>query len=310
MRIAAALGGNALLRRGEEPTADNQRRNVCIAAQALVPLAMAHDLVITHGNGPQVGLLALQNAAYKPDEAHPLDVLDAETEGQIGYLIEQALRNLLPADRPCATLLTQIEVDPQDPAFRTPTKPIGPVYSKADARKLESLHGWCFAQDGKDFRRVVASPQPQRILEQDVIDLLIKEGVIVICAGGGGIPTIRGQDGQFVGIEAVIDKDQASALLARQVKADALLMLTDVGAVHERWGEPNSGRFRRISPENIRQFTFAAGSMGPKVDAACDFVEATDGIAGIGALKDAAAILAGNAGTLITRSAGQTAYWD
>ncbi|MDH3741636.1 MAG: carbamate kinase [Hyphomicrobiales bacterium] len=310
MRIVAALGGNALLRRGEEPTAGNQRRNVRIAAQALAPLALAHELVITHGNGPQVGLLALQSAAYKPDEVYPLDVLDAETEGQIGYLIEQEMRNLLPADRPCATLLTQIEVNAQDPAFRTPTKPIGPVYGEADARTLESTRGWCFTQDGKDFRRVVASPQPQRILEQDVIDLLIKEGVIVICAGGGGIPTIRGQGGQFVGIEAVIDKDQASALLARQVKADALLMLTNVDAVHERWGAPTSNRFRKISLENIRRFTFAAGSMGPKVDAACSFVEATDGIAGIGALKDAEAILGGHAGTLITRSAGQTVYWD
>lgn len=310
MRIVAALGGNALIKRGEKPTADNQRRNVRIAAQALAPLVLEHELVITHGNGPQVGLLALQSAAYKPDDAYPLDVLDAETEGQIGYLIEQEMRNLLPVDRQCATLLTQIEVDAQDSAFGAPTKPIGPVYGEADARKLKSTRGWCFAQDGIDFRRVVASPQPKRILEQGVINLLVKEGVIVICAGGGGIPTVRGQDGQFVGIEAVIDKDQASALLARQVKADALLMLTDVDAVHDQWGAPTSRRFRNISPQKSRRFTFAAGSMGPKIDAACSFVETTDGIAGIGALKDATDILAGNAGTLIMRSADQIAYWD
>ena len=310
MRVVAALGGNALIKRGEKPTADNQRRNVRIAAQALAPLVLEHELVITHGNGPQVGLLALQTAAYKPDDADPLDVLDAETEGQIGYLLEQEMRNLLPTDRLCSTLLTQIEVDPQDPAFKMPTKPIGPTYGEADARKLERERGWCFARSGNDFRRVVPSPHPQRILVQDVIDLLIEENVIVICAGGGGIPVVRTSDGRFVGIEAVIDKDRASALLARQVKADTLLMLTDVDAVYDRWGAPTSRRFRNISPQNIRRFTFAAGSMGPKIDAACSFVEATDGTAGIGALKDAEAILAGHAGTLITRSAGQTVYWD
>ena len=310
MRIVAALGGNALLRRGQEPTAENQRRNVRIAAQALAPVAIEHSLVITHGNGPQVGLLALQSIAYMPDKAYPLDILDAETEGQIGYLIEQEMWNLLPGGHSCVTLLTQIEVDPQDPALEAPTKPIGPHYGKEDADRLERERGWCFAQDGQDYRRVVPSPLPKRILEQDVLAMLVHEGVIVICAGGGGIPVIRDQGGQLVGIEAVIDKDRASALLAMELKADALLMLTDIDAVHERWQTPATRRFRKISPNSIRSHAFAPGSMAPKVEAACDFVEATGGVAAIGALGDAAIMLAGNAGTLITQETRETIFWD
>lgn len=310
MRIVAALGGNALLRRGESATAKNQRRNARTAAEALAPIAPAHELVITHGSGPQVGLLALQSAAYDANQAYPLDVLDAETEGQIGYLIEQELRNVLPSDHRCATLLTQIEVDPEDPAFRNPTKPIGPVYDETDARRLERERGWRLAPDGEHFRRVVPSPRPNRILEQDVIELLVENGVTVICAGGGGIPTVRRKDGGLTGVEAVIDKDWASALLARELKADALVLLTDVDSVHERWGEPDARRIRRISPEGLRCFSFAPGSMGPKVEAASDFVEASGGIAGIGALSDVSAILAGDAGTLITTTATETEYWS
>jgi len=300
MRLVIALGGNALLRRGEPPTAENQRRHVRAAAEALAPLALAHDLVISHGNGPQVGLLALQGAAYRSDQAYPLDVLDAETEGMIGYLIEQELANVLPRGRRIATLLTQIEVDPADPAFGNPTKPIGPVYDDAQAQSLARERGWTMAPEDGHFRRVVASPRPKRIFELGVIELLMGEGVVVICAGGGGIPTVRKADGSLVGVEAVIDKDLASALLARELKADAFFMLTDVAAVYDRWGEPDAHAIRRISPRPLRELSFAPGSMGPKVEAAIEFVEATGGLAGIGRLEDAAAILNGEAGTRVT----------
>jgi carbamate kinase len=301
MRVVIALGGNALLRRGEPPTAENQRRHVRAAAEALAPIARAHDLVISHGNGPQVGLLALQGAAYRSDEAFPLDILDAETEGMIGYLIEQELANALPTGRRVATLLTQIEVDPADPAFQHPTKPIGPVYEEAQAQALAQARGWTMAPEDGNYRRVVASPRPKRIFELGVIELLMGQGVVVICAGGGGIPTVRKADGSLVGVEAVIDKDLASALLARELKADALLMLTDVAAVYDRWGDPDARAIRRISPEALRKLSFAPGSMGPKVEAAVEFVEGTGGLAGIGRLEDAAAILRGEAGTLVMR---------
>lgn len=302
MRIVIALGGNALLRRGEPPTAANQRRNVRIAAGALAPIARRHDLVISHGNGPQVGLLALQGAACKPDETYPLDILDAETEGMIGYLIEQELGNLLP-DRRYATLLTQIEVDPKDPAFGHPDKPIGPVYSEIEAQRLAKERGWSMARDGAHFRRVVPSPVPQRIFELSVIELLVSQGVIVICAGGGGIPTVRRENGSLIGVEAVIDKDLASALLARELKADALLLLTDTDAVYQGWGTPGARAIRCITPQALRELDFAPGSMGPKVRAACEFVEQTGGMAGIGQLSDTLAILDGKAGTVIARDA-------
>jgi len=310
MRIVVALGGNALLRRGEALTAENQRHNIKIAAKALAPIAREHDLIISHGNGPQVGLLALQGEAYKANEAYPLDILDAETEGMIGYLIEQELINLLPADRPCATLLTQIEVDPKDPAFLQPTKPIGPVYSQIEANKLARERGWSIAQDGEHFRRIVASPRPKRIFELGVIELLVNQGIVVICAGGGGIPTVQLEDGSLIGVDAVIDKDLASSLLAQELKADALLMLTDVDAVYKAWSEPDARAIRRISPQAIREFAFAPGSMAPKVEAACEFVEQTGGIAGIGQLKDAVKILTGEAGTVITRDMTEIRWWD
>jgi carbamate kinase len=299
MRIVAALGGNALLARGQALSADNQRRNIKTAAAALAPLAREHELVITHGNGPQVGLLALQDAANREDGHYPLDVLGAETEGMIGYLVEQEMGNLLPGQR-CATLLTQIEVDPRDPAFENPSKPIGPLYDKAEAERNARARGWRIGPDGDAFRRVVPSPCPRRILELGVIELLIENGVTVICAGGGGIPVVCRDDGQLFGVEAVIDKDAASALLARELGAHALLMLTDVDAVYRDWGKPKAAAIRRISPEEIRCYEFAAGSMAPKVAAACEFVEQTGGIAGIGRLQDAGAILAGEAGTLIS----------
>jgi carbamate kinase len=270
MRIVIALGGNALLKRGEPLTTGNQRRNVQRAVAALAPLARAHQLVITHGNGPQVGLLASQGSG------DPLDVLDAETEGQIGYLIEQELANHL-AGRRCAALLTQIEVDPRDPAFTNPTKPIGPVYDRTEAERLARERGWTVAADGAYFRRVVASPRPQRILELPVIELLVEQGVIVICTGGGGIPVVRRADGGYAGVEAVIDKDLASSLLARELRADALLLLTDVDAVYRGFGTPQAEPIRQITPAELRKLPFAPGSMAPKVEAACEFVEAAGG---------------------------------
>jgi carbamate kinase len=310
MRIVIALGGNALLQREQALTAENQRHNVKIAAEALAPIAREHQLVITHGNGPQVGLLALQDSAYKEDVHYPLDILDAETEGMIGYLIEQEMNNLLPDSHRCATLLTQTEVDPHDPAFRHPTKPIGPVYSEAEAQRIAEVRGWTIAPDGKSFRRVVPSPRPQRILELAVIKLLVEKQVIVICAGGGGIPVVCRDDGHLVGVEAVIDKDSASSLLARELGADAFIMLTDVEAVFRDWGDTGARAIRRISTQAIRHFSFAAGSMAPKVEAACEFVEQTCGLAGVGRLQDAQAIITGEAGTVITREGTDTLWWD
>jgi carbamate kinase len=301
MRVVIALGGNALLRRGEPMTADVQRGNVRRAVRALAPIATAHDLVITHGNGPQVGLLALQSAAG--DAATPLDVLDAETEGMIGYLIEQELTNVLPANRRCATLLTQIEVDPADPAFAKPSKPIGPIYDDREAGGLAHSRGWTMAVDGDRYRRVVPSPEPKRILELAVIELLIDQGVIVICAGGGGIPVIRRDDGSLAGVEAVIDKDLASALLAMALRADAFLMLTDVHAVFRDWGPVPENPIRRASPDALAALSFASGSMAPKIEAACRFVTAAGGVAAVGRCADAAAILRGEAGTTITNEA-------
>ena len=303
MRIVIALGGNALLRRDESPSADNQRRNVRRAAAALAPIARAHELVISHGNGPQVGLLALQSAAGRPEQAYPLDILDAETEGMIGYLIEQELNNLLPPTYRCAVLLTQIEVDADDPAFCHPSKPIGPLYDEVQARQLARERGWAIARDGERYRRVVASPRPRRIFELAVIELLVSQGVIVICAGGGGVPVVRRADGSLVGVEAVIDKDFASALLARELRAEAFLMLTDVDAVYSDWPTAGARAMRRASPGSLRDLDFAPGSMAPKVEAACEFVDQTGVMAAIGRLEDAQAILRGEAGTVVTADA-------
>ena len=301
MLVIAALGGNALLRRGESLTAENQRLNVQRAAPALAAILRAgHQLVITHGNGPQVGLLALQGAAYKPDEAYPLDVLGAETEGMIGYLIEQELENALGHDRPVAVLLTQIVVDANDPAFAKPTKFVGPVYPEAEARQLAAARGWVVAPDGDKWRRVVASPKPLEIPDLAVLQLLLGQGVVVICAGGGGIPVLRRADGSLIGVEAVIDKDHASALLATGLKADALLMLTDVAAVYRDFGTDHAAPIARLTPEQAAALTLPQGSMAPKVAAACDFVRSGGKLAGIGRLEDAVLILNGTAGTLVT----------
>jgi carbamate kinase len=299
--VLVALGGNALLRRGEPMTAEAQRANVRVAAKALAPVAERHRLVLSHGNGPQVGLLALQAAAYLEVEPYPLDILAAETEGMIGYLIEQELGNLLPFEVPFATILTMVEVDPDDPAFDDPTKFIGPGYEDADARKLAEEHGWKFALDGERWRRVVPSPVPTRIFEHRPIKWLLDKGTIVICAGGGGIPTMYEQDGTrtLVGAEVIVDKDRASALLAREIGADVFVMATDVDGVFLDWGTPDARRLGRTTPSELRALDFPAGSMGPKVEAACDFVERTDGTAAIGALADIEGIVEGRAGTLV-----------
>lgn len=302
MRIVVALGGNALLRRGEPMTAEVQRRNVRVAAAALADLARDHDIVVAHGNGPQVGLLALQAAAYKEVAPYPLDVLGAESEGMIGYLVEQELMNALPPGARCATLLTQVEVDADDPAFAAPTKPIGPVYTEAEATLAREKHGWAIREEAPgNWRRVVPSPVPRHITQIRTIRLLVEAGIIVIGAGGGGIPVTRLQDGRLEGVEAVIDKDRAAALLAEEVSADALLMLTDVEAVYRHWGTPDQEAIRLTTPEELGALSFAAGSMGPKVEAACIFVTERGGVAGIGRLQDARAILDGKAGTLVRR---------
>jgi carbamate kinase len=310
VRIVVALGGNALLKRGEPMTAEVQRGNVRVAAQALAPVAKKHQLVISHGNGPQVGLLALQGAAYKPEEASPLDVLGAQTEGSIGYMIEQELGNLLPFKVPFATLLTMVEVDGNDPGFKNPTKFVGPVYEKAEAERLAKEKGWSIRQDGNKWRRVVPSPQPKRIFEIRPIKWLLKKGTIVICAGGGGIPTMyeKGKKRHLIGVEAVIDKDLCSELLARELEADLFVMLTDADAVCVDFGKPTQKQIRSATPKALKALSFPAGSMGPKVDAACHFAMKTGNKAAIGALKDMGAIIAGKAGTTISKKGSGIVY--
>lgn len=300
MRIVVALGGNALLRRGQPMTIGVQRTNVRVACEALAPLALEHELVVSHGNGPQVGLLALQGDSSDESVPAPLDVLDAETEGMVGYLVEQELGRHLPRER-IATLLTQVVVDERDPAFKRPTKPIGPVYADGgEAERLAAARGWSVRRDTGGWRRVVPSPEPRRIVELDTIRLLVDHGVVPICVGGGGIPVVPDGRGGLRGVEAVIDKDLAAALLATSLDADALLRLTDVDGVYADWGGPAARLVRQASVEQLRALPgLPSGSMGPKVEAVCRFVEAGGRLGGIGALADAAEILAGTAGTVV-----------
>lgn len=300
MRIVVALGGNALLRRGEPLTAAVQRTNVRIAALALADLARDHEIIVAHGNGPQVGLLALQGASYDPQKPWPLDVLGAETDGMIGYLIEQELMNALPKGSHCATLLSRVEVDPKDPAFGTPSKPIGPVYTDTEAAQAASDHGWQMVQEANGgMRRIVPSPMPLRIIGLDAIKVLLDAKHIVICAGGGGIPVIRNASGDMEGVEAVIDKDRTSALLALGLSADALLLLTDVPAVYRDFGAPTQSAISTTTPAKLSNLDLPPGSMGPKVAAAVAFATASGKLAGIGQLTDARAILEGRAGTRV-----------
>ncbi len=299
MRIVVALGGNALLHRGERPDAEPQRRNVLAAVASLVPLARDHQLVLTHGNGPQVGVLAIESAAdAQLTRPFPLDPLGAETQGLIGYWLAQGLRNALPG-REVAALLTQCVVDGDDPAFATPTKFVGPVYGAADARRIADERGWTIAPDGATWRRVVPSPEPRAIVEANVVQLLVDRGVVVVCAGGGGVPVRCDADGMLHGVEAVIDKDLTAALLAEMLHADALLLLTDVPGVSTDLGGPNASVLRDVTVAQLRALHLPAGSMGPKAEAACRFVERTGGFAAIGSLTEAAALLQRRAGTVV-----------
>lgn len=298
MLIVIALGGNAMLPRGAPPDAELQRRNLKHAASAVAELAREHQVVVTHGNGPQIGLLALQSEAVRDIRTYPLDILGAESEGMIGYVLEQELRNELDG-REVASLLTQVVVDALDPAFRNPTKPIGPIYREDEARKLANERGWFIAPDGAGWRRVVASPMPRSIVELPTIRLLVDSGIVVICAGGGGVPVIIDSFGACHGVEAVIDKDWATALLARRLGADLLLLLTDVPAVERDHGTDQATPIALATPAELHDLPLDAGSMGPKVGAACWFVETTGTPAAIGAIDDAPAIVRRDAGTTI-----------
>ena len=304
MRIVIALGGNALLKRGEPMTCENQRANVRIAAEQIAKAYEGNELIISHGNGPQVGLLALQNNAYKPVPMYPLDVIGGESLGMIGYMIQQELVNFVPKSATLATVLTQTQVDPKDPAFQNPTKPVGPVYDKEEAERLAKQHGWTIAQDNDKYRRVVPSPEPKRIWGLKPLKTLVEHGHIVICCGGGGIPTYFDEQGNLVGAEAVIDKDLASSLLASEVEADIFVIATDVNGAYVDWGKPTQRRIAEADPESLRAFGSAKGSMGPKVEAVCRFVEKTGKPAVIGALSEIDQILAGKAGTRVVPEKG------
>jgi carbamate kinase len=296
-RVVVALGGNALLRRGEPAEAETQRRNVLDAASALAALAADNELVITHGNGPQVGLLSLEADAYKAVSPYPLDILGAESQGMIGYLLVQALRNELP-ERQVVAVLTQVAVAADDPAFLEPTKPIGPVYSDREARELGRERGWRIAPDGNYFRRVVPSPEPKAIVELDSIENLVNSGAVVVCAGGGGIPVVS-ERAKLRGVEAVIDKDLTAALLAEALGAERLVLATDVSFVELDWGTAMATPVEAATPSTLRRTRFAPGSMGPKVEAACRFVERTGGVCAIGSLAEIAELVSGSAGTQI-----------
>lgn len=321
MRVVVALGGNALQKRGEAMTVENQRENVRTACRALSPVAMEHELVISHGNGPQVGLLSLQASSYDEASTYPFDVLGAQTEGMIGYFIEQELGNFLPYEKSIATILTMTLVDADDPAMADPTKFVGPVYSEEDAKRLAADKGWTVKQDGDKWRRVVPSPVPQRIFEIRPIQALLDIGAVVVCTGGGGIPTmylpgdtdIEGpwdfNPKHLVGVEAVIDKDRSSAVLAQDLDADLLVIATDADAVYLDWGTPQQKAIFEISPDDIEAYDFPAGSMGPKVEAAADFARRNPGrVCVIGALEDLPAIMAGEKGTRITTDAGEPTF--
>jgi len=309
MRIVIALGGNALLRRGEPLTFENQRQNIKIACEQIAKIWPNNELVIAHGNGPQVGLLALQGAAYTEVPTYPLDVLGAESVGMIGYMIQQELGNLVPFDVPLATILSQVEVDKNDPAFKNPTKPIGPVYSKEEAERLAKEKNWSIAQDGDKYRRVVPSPLPKRIFEIRPVKWLLERGSIVICAGGGGIPTYYDEQHNLHGVEAVIDKDLCSALLAENLDADLFIIATDVSAAFIDWGKDTQKAIASAHPDAIKEIGFASGSMGPKVQAAINFSRYSGKDAVIGSLSDIVDIVKGKAGTRISTNVTGINYY-
>jgi carbamate kinase len=299
VRVVVALGGNALLERGERPDSDIQESHVADAAAALAPLLREHQVILTHGNGPQVGVLAIESAGDAAlSRPYPFDVLGAQTQGMIGYWLVQAVQGVT-AGRPAACLICRTVVKADDPAFRHPTKFVGPVYDRAGALRLAAEHGWDVREDGRSWRRVVPSPEPTGLVELDLIRLLASHGVIVVCAGGGGIPVVADDAGALRGVEAVVDKDLTAALLAQSVGAEALLLLTDVDAVIDGYGTPRARPIHHTSPRELRTRSFPAGSMGPKVEAVCRFVEATGTMAAIGRLGDACALLDGTAGTIV-----------
>ena len=310
MRIVAALGGNALLERGEPPESGIQEAHVIKAVQALAPLALEHDLVITHGNGPQVGMLALESV-HDPaiSRPYPFDVLGAQTQGMIGYWLVQALQNAVPG-RGVACLVSRTLVSEDDPAFSHPSKFVGPVYNEQQARALAASQGWELRQDGSRWRRVVPSPEPAELLDLPFIRMLAGSGAITVCAGGGGVPVVKDGAGMLRGVEAVVDKDLTASLLARMLDADALLLLTDVAAVQDAFGTAAARRLRRVTPTELRARSFPAGSVGPKIEAVCRFVESTGKLAAIGQIGDAQALLTGHAGTTITPCAdeGETGH--
>ncbi len=310
MLIVIALGGNALLQRGEPLEADLQKKNVKLTAQAIAKLIHeGHQVVVCHGNGPQVGLLALQNDAYKKVKSYPLDVLDAESQGMIGYLIQQELGNCI-APHPTVTLLNQVVVDKNDPAFKAPAKPIGPVYhTKEEAETVAKERGWQIAPDGKYFRRVVPSPQPQKIIELPTIKALLQLKTTVICGGGGGIPVTQSAEGKLEGAEAVIDKDNTTSLIARELNADMMVILTDVPAVCVHWGTPEEQSIKAASPEALSKLDFAKGSMGPKISASIKFASKTGKPAAIGRLADVDEIIKGKSGTRIDNNVDGIAYY-
>lgn len=310
MRVVVALGGNALLRRGQKLSAENQRENIRIAAARLAAIHDQHELVIAHGNGPQVGLAALMDAAYTEVDPYPLDLLGAKTIGMIGYIIEQELGNMIPFEDHILTVLTQIVVDPKDPAFLNPTKPVGPVYSREEAEKLQRDKGYSIAADGEYFRKVVPSPLPQKIIEIKTIRMLVDHGVIVICAGGGGIPVAYDDNGKLFGVEAVIDKDLASGLLAKGLDAEMFVMLTDVANVYVDFGTENQRPIKAAHPDALEAIDFTAGSMGPKVSGACKFVRETGKTSAIGRLSELTAIMTGDAGTLISNDVDGIVYGE
>jgi carbamate kinase len=310
MRVVVALGGNALLQRGQPLTAENQRGNIRVAVKELAAVHENNQLVIAHGNGPQVGLLALMDAAYTAVDPYPLDVLGAETVGMIGYMIEQELGNLIPFHDHIITVLTQVLVDQNDPAFGNPTKPVGPIYDKEQSERLKKDKGWAIAPDGDNFRRVVPSPLPQRIIEIEVIKTLVDSGVVVICAGGGGIPTAYDDDKNLFGIEAVIDKDLASGLLSTELDAEMFVMLTDVASVYVDFGTENQKAIKAAHPDVLEKMDFPAGSMGPKVLGACQFVRETGNQSAVGQLSDLTRIITGDAGTTISNDVDGIEYWD
>ncbi|GAA3153747.1 carbamate kinase [Planomonospora alba] len=303
MRVLVALGGNALLQRGQKPDARTQQDNVCLAVASLAKLAEKHELVITHGNGPQVGVLALESA-NDPNltRPYPFDTLGAQTQGMIGYWMLQALQNALPG-RQVISVVTQTLISAVDPAFDDPTKFVGQVYDRAEAERLAAQNGWTVRPDGPHWRRVVPSPQPQRVVETRLIRGLVRDGVVVVCAGGGGIPVIRNEKGRLQGIEAVIDKDLTGSLLSEALECDAFLILTDVPRVMRGFGTPEQEEIGHTTPHELRAEDFPAGSMGPKVEAACSFVEKTGDMAAIGRLDETEQIIGGHAGTIITPNA-------